>query len=92
MWTTFGALAFAGDTGLHALVNATPWLERHGWESGPSVLMLAGAFQFTSLKDACLRSCRHPASFIHRHYERGPARAFGSGPATGSSAWAVAGH
>jgi hypothetical protein len=33
-------------------------------------------FQFSSLKDACLRSCRHPASFIHRHYERGTAAAF----------------
>ena len=42
----------------------------------PSVLMLAGAFQFTPLKDACLRSCRHPASFMHRHYERGTAGAF----------------
>ena len=76
MWTTFGTLAFAGDTGLHALVNASPWLERHEWAIGPSVLMLAGAFQFTPLKDACLRSCRHPASFIHRHYKRGTVAAF----------------
>jgi predicted metal-binding membrane protein len=38
--------------------------------------MLAGAFQFTSLKEACLRSCRHPASFMHRHYRRGAGGAF----------------
>jgi predicted metal-binding membrane protein len=75
-WTTFGTLAFAGDAGLHALVNASPWLEQHEWAIAPSVLMLAGGFQFTSLKDACLRACRHPASFMHRHYDRGTGGAF----------------
>jgi predicted metal-binding membrane protein len=76
IWTTFGALAFAADAGLHALVHASHWLERHEWAIGPSVLILAGAFQFTSLKDACLRACRHPSSFIHRHYRRGTTAAF----------------
>jgi predicted metal-binding membrane protein len=79
VWSTFGTLAFAGDAALHALVDASPWLERHEWAIGPSVLMLAGAFQFSSLKEACLRACRHPASFIHRHYRRGTAAAFGLG-------------
>jgi hypothetical protein len=76
VWTSFGMLAFAGDAGLHALVNASPWVEEHEWAIAPSVLMLAGAFQFTPLKDACLRSCRHPASFMHRHYRRGTTAAF----------------
>jgi predicted metal-binding membrane protein len=76
IWSAFGTLAFAGDAALHALVNATPWLEAHEWAIGPSVLMLAGAFQFSSLKDACLRACRHPASFMNRHYRRGAAGAF----------------
>jgi predicted metal-binding membrane protein len=53
-------------------VNATPWLERHDWWIGGAVLALAGAFQFTSLKDACLDKCRHPAQFMTRYYERGP--------------------
>jgi predicted metal-binding membrane protein len=85
VWTSFGTLAFAGDAGLHALVNASSWLEHHEWAIAPSVMMLAGAFQFTSLKDACLRSCRHPASFIHRHYERGVAGAFKLGARHGVS-------
>jgi predicted metal-binding membrane protein len=76
VWTTFGTLAFAADMGLHALVQASPWLERHEAAIASSVLMLAGAFQFTRLKDACLRACRHPASFIHRHYRRGTAGGF----------------
>jgi predicted metal-binding membrane protein len=76
VWSVFGTLAFAGDAGLHALVHASPWLERNEWALAPAVLMLAGAFQFSALKEACLRSCRHPASFIHRHYERGTGGAF----------------
>jgi predicted metal-binding membrane protein len=76
VWTMFGTLAFGGDAALHALVNASTWLEEHEWAIAPSVLLLAGAFQFTPLKDACLDACRHPASFIHRHYRRGMVGAF----------------
>jgi predicted metal-binding membrane protein len=72
VWSTFGLLAFGADAGLHAVVNSTPWLERHDWWIGGAVLALAGAFQFTSLKDACLDKCRHPAQFMMRYYERGP--------------------
>jgi predicted metal-binding membrane protein len=72
VWSAFGALAFGGDAALHAGVAASPWLADHDWAIAPSVLLLAGAFQFSSLKDACLRACRHPASFLHRHYRRGP--------------------
>jgi predicted metal-binding membrane protein len=79
LWSAFGLLAFLGDAGLHALVQASPWLHTHDWVIGPTVLALAGAFQFTSLKDACLDKCRHPASFLHRHYRRGAAGAFALG-------------
>ena len=71
VWSAFGVLAFAGDASLHALVDASPWMEAHDWAIAPGVLVLAGLFQFSSLKDACLRACRHPASFLHRHYRRG---------------------
>jgi predicted metal-binding membrane protein len=76
VWSAFGALAFAGDAGIHALVAASPWVADNDWAIAPSVLLLAGAFQFSSLKDACLRACRHPASFLQRHYRRGPRGGF----------------
>jgi predicted metal-binding membrane protein len=79
VWSAFGVLAFAGDAALHAAVAASPWLEDNDWAIGPSVLLLAGAFQFSSLKDACLRACRHPASFLQRHYRRGPRGGFALG-------------
>jgi predicted metal-binding membrane protein len=76
VWSAFGLLAFLGDAGLHAAVASSPWLESNDWAIAPSVLLLAGAFQFTPLKDACLRACRHPASFMRRHYRRGAGGAF----------------
>jgi predicted metal-binding membrane protein len=76
VWSAFGLAAFAFDAGIHAAVNASPWLAGHDWWIGGSVLALAGAFQFTSLKDACLDKCRHPAQFMMRFYERGPAGGF----------------
>jgi predicted metal-binding membrane protein len=76
VWTTFGALAFAGDAGLHALVRRTPWLALHPQFIGAAALVMAGAFQFTPLKDRCLEQCRHPAAFLLRHYRRGTAGAF----------------
>jgi predicted metal-binding membrane protein len=79
VWSAFGALAFAGDAAVHAGVRASPWMDDHQWAIAPSVLILAGAFQFSSLKDACLRACRHPASFLQRHYRRGPSGGFNLG-------------
>ena len=76
VWSAFGLAAFGFDASLHAAVNSSSWLTHHDWWIGGSVLALAGAFQFTSLKDACLDKCRHPAQFMMRYYERGPAGGF----------------
>jgi predicted metal-binding membrane protein len=76
VWSAFGALAFALDLGVHAAVGESPWLREHEWLIGGSLLALAGAFQFTSLKDACLDKCRHPGQFMMRFYERGAAGGF----------------
>jgi len=81
VWTGFGALAFLGDDGVHHTVDAVPWLSERPWLIGGSVLALAGAFQFSDLKDRCLSKCRHPAPYLLAHYRRGAGAAFrlGSG-------------
>jgi predicted metal-binding membrane protein len=84
VWSAFGLAAFGFDASIHAAVNASPWLERHDWWIGGSVLALAGAFQFTSLKDACLDKCRHPGQFLMRYYERGPGGGFRLGARHGA--------
>jgi predicted metal-binding membrane protein len=84
VWSAFGALAFGFDLAVHASVDASPWLDDHQWLIGGSVLALAGAFQFTSLKDACLDKCRHPAQFLMRFYERGAGGGFRLGARHGA--------
>ena len=76
IWTAFGAIAFAGDIALHELVGRWGWLNRHEYLIGGSALVLAGAFQFSALKDKCLDECRNPASFLLRYYRRGAREAF----------------
>jgi predicted metal-binding membrane protein len=76
VWTVFGALAFLGDALLHHTVHATPWLATHPAVIGGGVLALAGAFQFSSLKDRCLKECRHPGGFLLPRYQRGTRAAF----------------
>jgi predicted metal-binding membrane protein len=76
VWTGFGAAAFAGDLGVHGLVGRSAWLTARPSLLGGAVLLLAGGFQFSSLKDRCLRVCRHPAGYLLRHYRRGTGAAF----------------
>jgi predicted metal-binding membrane protein len=76
VWGLFGLVAFAGDGLVHALVDTVPVLEQRPWLIAGGVLVTAGAFQFTKLKDACLDECRHPAVFLMRGYRRGAGAAY----------------
>jgi predicted metal-binding membrane protein len=79
VWTVFGAAAFAGDVVVHHTVDAWPWLHEHAWLIAGGTLGIAGAFQFSSLKDRCLTECRHPGAFLLRYYRRGTGAAFALG-------------
>jgi predicted metal-binding membrane protein len=70
VWTWFGAFAFLGDIVIHELVHRSTWLEQRTWIIAGGVLALAGAFQFSSLKDACLRECRNPAAYLVMVFEK----------------------
>jgi predicted metal-binding membrane protein len=71
VWTLFGAVAIAGDGVVHRLAEAVDWVERHPWIVTGTVLLVAGAFQFSALKDKCLTECRAPAAFLVHQFLRG---------------------
>lgn len=76
VWTAFAAAALGADLGLHRLLAGWPVLAaRHSLIAGLTVIA-AGAFQFSPLKEQCLRACRHPMSYLLRHYGRGPGAAW----------------
>ena len=93
IWTAFGWFAFAGDTMVHATVDRTPWLQRHDWLIAGGTLALAGAFQFSGLKDRCLRGVppprRVPAASLRPRTSGARSR---SAATTRCSAWAAAGR
>jgi len=76
VWTGFGAFAFLGDFGVHQAVDQWPWLDERPWLIGGGVLLIAGAFQFSRLKDQCLDQCRHPGAYLMTRYRRGIGEAF----------------
>ena len=43
------------------------------------ILITTGIFQFTPLKQTCLRYCRSPLDFVHRHWKEGKRGAFRMG-------------
>jgi predicted metal-binding membrane protein len=71
LWTAFGIAALVLDAALHWLAGQQPWLGEREWLFKGVVLSLAGAFQFSPIKDRCLRECRHPMSFMMHYYRRG---------------------
>ena len=71
VWTLFGAVAIAGDGVVQRLADAVDSVERHPWVVTGTVLLVAGAFQFSALKDKCLTECRAPAAFLVHQCLRG---------------------
>jgi len=76
VWSVFAVFAFAGDMALHRSVDTSPWLYEHARLIPVATLALAGAYQLTPLKEACLRQCRHPGAFLLRYYRRGALEGF----------------
>jgi predicted metal-binding membrane protein len=79
VWSVFGAGALLFDTAVHRAVDSWPWLAAHTNLIAGTVLLGAGAFQFTDLKERCLQECRHPAGFLMKHYGHGAKAAFNLG-------------
>lgn len=78
VWTLFGALVHLADRGLHEVVERQGMLESNAWAISAATFLLAGAYQFSALKEHCLEKCRSPLAFIMEHWrgEREEAQAF----------------
>jgi predicted metal-binding membrane protein len=72
VWLGFAAAAAALQWGLErtALLSPAVMGSQSRWLSG-GVLLAAGLYQLTPLKNACLTQCRSPAAFLSRHWRAG---------------------
>lgn len=64
VWAAFGLAAWAADRGVHAAVEALPWLAAHPQLIIAATLLAAGLWQFSPLRDRCLDECRSPLGFV----------------------------
>jgi predicted metal-binding membrane protein len=79
MWTLFSAGATLLQWGLERAALLSPMMVSTSPALGGGLLIAAGVYQLTPLKDACLRHCRSPAYFISEHWRPGRGGAFRMG-------------
>ena len=81
VWTAVGLIPLGIVQAINTLWMTPPsWLDR----AAGLVIIAAGFYQVTPLKDACLRACRSPLGFLMTHdYGRGPNSAVQAGAAHG---------
>jgi predicted metal-binding membrane protein len=70
-WGGFSAVATLTQWALDHFVLLTPMLAVGSSLFGAALLIVAGIYQFTPLKQACLRGCRSPFSFLLNHWHDG---------------------
>ncbi|OFW26305.1 MAG: hypothetical protein A3H97_16310 [Acidobacteria bacterium RIFCSPLOWO2_02_FULL_65_29] len=74
-WVAFSALLTLGQWPLHYFSLLTPMMDNDSrWLAG-GVLALAGLYQWTPWKDACLNQCRSPMGFLLTRWREGRAGA-----------------
>ncbi|WP_041389496.1 DUF2182 domain-containing protein [Polaromonas sp. JS666] len=76
IWTAFSLVAVALQFGLDKAALLSPMMETTSIGLAGTVLIAAGIYQWTPLKQACLRRCRSPLDFVLMHWRNGPTGAF----------------
>ena len=71
MWTVFSLVATIAQHALDRAALLSPMMVSRSSLFGAVLLIAAGVYQFTPLKDACLRNCRTPAQFLSRYWRTG---------------------
>jgi predicted metal-binding membrane protein len=79
-WTAFSLVATSAQWALERAALLTPMMQSASNILGATVLIIAGLYQWTPFKDACLSHCQSPLGFILRYgFRREPAGALALG-------------
>jgi predicted metal-binding membrane protein len=71
LWVVFGVGAYLLSATVEWAASRSEWAAMHWGRVGGVLLVLAGLYQLTPLKDICLRHCRTPLSFVLTHWRDG---------------------
>lgn len=79
VWSAFALGATVLQWALAEAALLSPMMQASSKGLAGALLVAAGIYQFTPLKQACLRNCRSPLDFIMSHWRNGPAGAYAMG-------------
>jgi predicted metal-binding membrane protein len=79
VWATFSVGAVGLQWLLGRLLMITPMMELSSRTMGAVLLAIAGAYQWTPFKRACLSTCQAPMAFLTRRWRSGSLGAFRMG-------------
>lgn len=79
MWGVFSLGATLAQWGLDEAALLSPMMVSTSPIFGAALLIVAGVYQLTPMKDACLKHCRAPANFIAESWRPGSWGAFRMG-------------
>src|SRR5688572_20838699 len=68
LWFVFGAVAYLLSALVEDAAGDSQWVADNWGRVGGGLLVAAGIYQLTPLKDICLRHCRTPLSFVMSHW------------------------
>ena len=71
VWTGYSVVAAAGQVALSHAALLTPMLKSTSQALSVAILLAAGAFQFTALKQMCVTQCRTPFAFFLAEWRDG---------------------
>ena len=71
LWSATGILAYGMAVGGDYLAHQSAWLSDNAPRLGGGLLIVAGLYQLTPLKDICLSRCRTPMSFLMNSWREG---------------------
>ncbi len=76
MWSLFSVGATMAQWGLDEAALLSPMMVANSPVLGATILMLAGIYQMTPMKDSCLKHCRMPAEYLSQSWRPGKWGAF----------------
>lgn len=79
VWTLFSIVATFIQAFLERLALLSPMMVGNSALLGAGILIAAGVYQMTPVKDVCLRQCQTPFAFVATHWRPGLGGAFRMG-------------
>lgn len=71
VWGGLGLAAYLAALAAEDLAARSGWVQGNAARLGGAMIVLAGAYQFSKLKDRCLTECRSPMAFVMQYWKDG---------------------